>query len=367
MEISQSLSFIFATSINAAVAFSVLIWDHFQTLPAEGRLYFKFKRSHWRLPSPWAFAALRYTSIVANTATLFLSCFPTNHCQVTMIINQAASVAVIASSSVILGCRVMAHFRGNPAVTGLILVASFAVSGSWLATATQYRAFSGPRLPIGSNCHLEPFTAWAPMSYGTSLIFNSCLLALFILGVDHWHRVNRQCLLYLIFMTIFSAAVLIIFVIRWNDDLVRRCVMPYFTLITDAVGTRVFINFQRHTKLIRDANSDRRLLSTQSRVGNEKPDATTENSTMLTPLNTSAAPSDTRGSESTLANGYTLTTIPATPPGTANFTSSPTSPIPFIPSVNGQSGGLVPLQPQRRRQRSLSFTQQTIQSGWIDT
>lgn len=103
---------------------------------------------------------------------------------------------------------------------------------------------------------LHPVATWAPISYASSVAFDTCVLVLTVAKLRFYgtfstarSNVGRQVyndnLLYFFLMTAANATVLSIQA-QHNPrfDLIKPAAVPFSTLMTVTMGTRVFLNLR---------------------------------------------------------------------------------------------------------------------------
>lgn len=127
-----------------------------------------------------------------------------------------------------------------------------------VAVASRSRMATGPPTPFLTNCQLRHSATWAPLSYASSVAFNSCVL-LFTLSKLHDNlitsktsfekQVYKDNLLYLILLTTTDVIVLVIQGLKnQNFDRIRPAATPFSTLMTVTMGTRVFLNLRQFNR-----------------------------------------------------------------------------------------------------------------------
>lgn len=129
----------------------------------------------------------------------------------------------------------------------------FIVDTFQIAVATQFKAITGPPTPFGSNCLMLPVVSWAPISYASSVAFDSVVLIL-TLAKLHGNlkttksRIGKQIykdnLLYFILTTVTNITVLSIQGLGSSYDMIKPTAIPFSTLMTVTMGTRVFLNLR---------------------------------------------------------------------------------------------------------------------------
>jgi len=239
-------------AINAAVVFAIIVWDYLSTLPSEIMLY-RQGNGMFRSPVTWAFIVLRYSGIVATFPSLFFTSIQSDHCLVAMVISQMGVVFAVASSGFIFFYRVCAIYGWHKLVVGVVLLLYMNMVALWITVASQYRIANGPTTPFGSNCQLLPIAAWAPICYASSVLFDLCvvLLTTFKLKSMGFSRVAgllyRDSLFYFVLTAAANISVLVIQALPSSSfqlSLIKPAVLPYSTLMTVAMGSRVFMNLR---------------------------------------------------------------------------------------------------------------------------
>lgn len=240
-------------AITVAVACAVVVWDYFTQLPDEIALYMTQNKSIWRKPATWFFLILRYSGILASVPSLFFTSVQSRHCQVAVVAGQVGVILAVASSGMIFCYRVFAIWNGVRIVTGLVSVMYLIMLGCWIAVATQYKAITGPPTPFGSNCQLIPVVPWAPISYASSVAFDSVVLVL-TLAKLHGNlaltksrigkQIYRDNVIYFTLTAVTNVTVLSIEALGPKYDMIKPTAMPFSTVMTVTMGTRVFLNLK---------------------------------------------------------------------------------------------------------------------------
>lgn len=99
---------------------------------------------------------------------------------------------------------------------------------------------------------MQPIVSWAPISYSSSVAFDTVILILTIakLNASRATRSNvgsiiyRDSLLYFLLTAVTNITVLIIQALGPGSDLIKPTAVPYSTLITVTMGSRVFLNLK---------------------------------------------------------------------------------------------------------------------------
>ncbi|KAF8206836.1 hypothetical protein K438DRAFT_2013892 [Mycena galopus ATCC 62051] len=242
-----------AFAVAASVAFAIILWEHVTLLPDEIRLY---RRSVWTTIPPYGFLALRYGGILTTLPMLFLSTVANNHCQAAASISQVGIVLVVAATGTIFTARTSLSWAYHWTIRGGLSGMMFAVTGCWIALATQYRAVAVPH-PFGSNCSVLPTVPWMPLGNATFTVFLFIALLLTILKF-HEHRprnslvahlIYRANLLYLTGTTLTAAATLIIQILAPPSGPLALSTAPIAAVFTVAFGTRAARNMMLLTSV----------------------------------------------------------------------------------------------------------------------
>ncbi|KAG5636305.1 hypothetical protein H0H81_008476 [Sphagnurus paluster] len=244
-------------AITVAVAFAIILWDYFAQLPDEIALYSTKDKKIWRAPPTWFFVILRYSGIIATLPSLFFTSIQSQYCQVAVTTSQVGAVLVVASSGGIFCYRVLAIWNGVKVVQALVALMFLAMMTCWIAVATQYSAITGPATAFGSNCQMRPIVSWAPISYASSVAFDTVVLLL-TLAKLHGNlattksRVGKQIyrdnLVYFLLTAVTNITVLSIQALGAEYDQIKPTAVPFSTLMTVTMGTRVFLNLKLFDK-----------------------------------------------------------------------------------------------------------------------
>ncbi|KAG6811267.1 hypothetical protein H0H92_008260 [Tricholoma furcatifolium] len=240
-------------AITVAVAFAIVVWDYFAQLPSEIALYSSQDKKIWRAPATWFFVVLRYSGILATLPSLFFTSIQSQHCQVAVVTSQVGAVLVVASSGIIFCYRVFAIWSGVKIVQFAVSFMFLLMLGCWIAVATQYSAATGPATPFGSNCQMHPIVSWAPISYGSSVAFDTVVLV-FTLAKLHGNlattkskvgkQIYRDNLVYFLLTAVTNITVLSIQALGPAFDMIKPTAVPFSTLMTVTMGSRVFLNLK---------------------------------------------------------------------------------------------------------------------------
>ncbi|EKM53129.1 uncharacterized protein PHACADRAFT_259306 [Phanerochaete carnosa HHB-10118-sp] len=239
-------------AITVAVAFAIIIWDYFVLLPDELMLYTEKDSKLLRAPNTVFFIVLRYSAILATLPSLFFTSVQNQHCQAAVILSQVGACLVVFSSGAIFCFRVHAMWHGNRAVYTLITIVFLTMISCWIAVATQYDATTGPATPFGSNCQMHPIVSWAPMSFGSSVLFDSTILLLTIAKLPRTRttrshvgrQIFRDTLMYFALTTVTNVVVLSIQALGEAHAMLKPTAVPFSTVVTATMGSRVYLNLR---------------------------------------------------------------------------------------------------------------------------
>ncbi|RDB19402.1 hypothetical protein Hypma_013481 [Hypsizygus marmoreus] len=239
--------------ITVAVAFAVVVWDYFAQLPDEIALYRTRDKKIWYAPATWFFVVLRYSGILATLPSLFFTSVQSQHCQVAVVTSQVGAVLVVASSGAIFCYRVFAIWSDVKIVQAGVSFMFLVMLGCWIAVATQYEAITGPPTPFGSNCQMLPIVTWAPISYASSVAFDTVVLVLTLARLHGnlattkskvGKQIYRDNLVYFLLTAVTNITVLSIQALGPSHDLIKPTAVPFSTLMTVTMGSRVFLNLK---------------------------------------------------------------------------------------------------------------------------
>ncbi|TCD62092.1 hypothetical protein EIP91_007492 [Steccherinum ochraceum] len=240
-------------AITVAVAFGIILWDYLTLLPDEIALYRASSRSLWKTPGTWFFVLLRYAGILATLPSLFFTSVQSDHCQAAVVISQVGAVLAVASSGAIFCFRVFVIWSGNNVVRAIVAFMYCLMMGCWIAVATQYHAIQGPPTPFGSNCQMDPIASWAPISYASSVAFDTVVL-LFTLAKIHTNlmmvksevgrQIYRDNIFYFLITAITNIVVLSIQALGTSHDMIKPTAVPFSTIMTVTMGSRVYLNLK---------------------------------------------------------------------------------------------------------------------------
>ncbi|EKM53114.1 uncharacterized protein PHACADRAFT_197544 [Phanerochaete carnosa HHB-10118-sp] len=247
-----------------AVAFAIIIWDYFILLPDELVLYTDKDKRISRAPTTIFFIVLRYSAFLATLPSLFFTSVQNQHCQAAVILSQVGACLVVSASGAIFCLRVSAMWHGNRAVYALVTTVFLTMVSCWIAVATQYSATTGPPTPLGSNCQMHPIVSWAPISFGSSVLFDSTILLLTIAKLPRtWttkshigRQIFRDTLMYFTLSTVTNIVVLSIQALGEAHAMIKPTAVPFATVMTATMGSRVYLNL-RLLEIRRQAEAER--------------------------------------------------------------------------------------------------------------
>ncbi|KAI8970544.1 hypothetical protein BD414DRAFT_427597 [Trametes punicea] len=276
-------------AITVAVAFGIVVWDYFLLLPDELVVYTNKDQRLLRVPTTAFFILLRYSGILATLPSLFFTSVQSQHCQVAVILSQVGACLAVFSSGALFSFRVYAMWYGSKLVTALVAFVFLTMISCWVAVATQYNATTGPPTPFGSNCIMHPIARWAPISYGSSVLFDTTILILTLAKlprtVTHKSSVGQQIfrdtLMYFAITTVTNIVVLSIQSLGDSHAMIKPTAVPFSTVMTVTMGSRVYLNL----KLLHQRNKNRGVdqkipLSMSSSEGRTHPTNASEFSRM---------------------------------------------------------------------------------------
>ncbi|THH01469.1 hypothetical protein EW026_g1239 [Hermanssonia centrifuga] len=222
-------------AICVAVAMGIVGWDYMVLLPEEITLYKSRDLKLWRSPTTWLFIILRYSAFLAVIPSLFFTSVQNEHCQAAVVLSTLGGVLVVASSGLIFCYRVCAIWSEDRIVYGIVSFFYIAMLGCWIAVAVHYKAVTGPATPFGSNCQMDPIISWAPISYASSVAFDTVILVL---------TLAKDNLRYFMLATATNIAVLSIQALGAEHDMIKPAAVPFSTVMTVAMGSRVYLNLK---------------------------------------------------------------------------------------------------------------------------
>ncbi|EIW55772.1 uncharacterized protein TRAVEDRAFT_59983 [Trametes versicolor FP-101664 SS1] len=255
-------------AIVTAVAFGLIVWDYFTLLPDELALYTNKDARVFRVPTTILFVLLRYSGIVATLPSIFFTAAQSQHCQSAVIISQVGACLAVFSSGAIFSLRVFAIWHGNRAVYALVALMFTTMMSCWIAVATQFNATTGPPTSFGSNCQIHAIVSWAPISYGSSVLFDTTILLLTLAklprNLAHKSLVGRQIfrdtLMYFSITAVTNIVVLSFQSLGEAHSLLKPNAVPFSTVMTVTMGSRVYLNLKLLQKR-REAESEGIALS----------------------------------------------------------------------------------------------------------
>ncbi|THH01473.1 hypothetical protein EW026_g1233 [Hermanssonia centrifuga] len=239
-------------AITTAVAMGVIGWDYLVLLPEEIVLYSKRDKKLWATPTTWLFVILRYSAFMATIPSLFFTSVQSQHCQAAVVLSTLGGVLVVASSGMIFCYRVLAIWHENRLVYGIVFFFYATMLACWIAVAVHYKAINGPPTPFGSNCQLQPIVSWAPISYASSVAFDTVVLALTLAKLhgrtmprSHiGEQLSRDNITYFLLATATNIAVLSVQALGSAHDMIKPTAVPFATVMTVAMGSRVYLNLK---------------------------------------------------------------------------------------------------------------------------
>ncbi|KAH9487382.1 hypothetical protein JR316_0001457 [Psilocybe cubensis] len=245
-------------AIAMAVAVGIIIWDFVSMIPTERELYRDKDRKQWKAPATWAFMVLRYAGILALFPGLFFTSIQNDHCQVTASVSQVGVILVTGSAGVIFAYRVFAIWRFNKFVVGGVSFLWVFTVASWIAAGSQLRASQGPPTNFGSNCILHPVPSWQPLPFASSVLYDVVVLVLTLVKLrgdrikaySIGSQIRGDNVLYFVIVTATNIAALVINSLGPEHDDIKPVALPFPTLLTAAMGARVYINLRMYNKKI---------------------------------------------------------------------------------------------------------------------
>ncbi|KAI0659132.1 hypothetical protein C8Q70DRAFT_152264 [Cubamyces menziesii] len=239
-------------AIAVAVAFGIIVWDYFLLLPNEVALYMNANRQLLRTPTTIFFIVLRYSGVLATLPPIFFTSAQSQHCQVAVVLSQVGACLAVLSSGAIFCFRIHAMWYGSGKVLVLIAVVYASMASCWIAVATQYNASTGPPTPIGSNCIMHPITSWAPLSFGSSVLFDATVLVLTLARLPRdlaqkshvGSQIFRDTLVYFTLTATTNIVVLSIQALGDAHAMLKPTVVPFSTVMIVTMGSRVYLNLK---------------------------------------------------------------------------------------------------------------------------
>jgi len=206
---------------------------------------------------------LRYSGLIAMVPGLFFTSLQNRHCQFTASLSQGGVVLVTASSGIIFSYRVFAIWRYNKIVMAVTSILYLFMVCCWvrcqntstmrslicfkkIAVGSQLRATQGPATPFGSNCLLNGVPTWDPISFASSVVFDSVILFLTFIKLREdearnsvvGNQILRDNFIYFSIVSITNVVVLVINCLGPRFTAAKLVSLPYPTLMTTAMGTR---------------------------------------------------------------------------------------------------------------------------------
>ncbi|KIP03656.1 hypothetical protein PHLGIDRAFT_121400 [Phlebiopsis gigantea 11061_1 CR5-6] len=239
-------------AICVAVAFGIVAWDYFSLLPDELSLYRSRDKRMLRTPTTWLFILLRYSGILATLSSLFFTSVQIGHCQSAVVASTLGACLVVFSSGAIFSFRIFAIWHGNRIVYAIVVLAFALMMACWIAVATQYNAVTGAHTAVGSNCQMRAIVSWAPISYASSVLFDTTILVLTLLKLRPAlmaksyvsRQIFRDTLLYFALTTVTNVVVLSIQSLDTAHALLKPTAVPFSTVMTVTMGSRVYLNLK---------------------------------------------------------------------------------------------------------------------------
>jgi hypothetical protein len=254
--------------ITVSVAVALAVWDYLSLLGDEIILYRKMDKKSWTSPGVICFIVLRYAGLLAFLPSLWFSAIPATNCPLVGNLSQAGVVLVTASAGLIFGYRAVAIWHGNRDVMVLVGIFYVLMVGCWIADATRFELIAGPVPPFGTNCQPKPIPDWSPLSYASSVAFDSLILILGLAKLRQNTTTSRATsqlykdnIRYFIMATTGNLTVLIIQALPQSLNFVKSNAIPYATLMVYAMGSRVFLNLRLINERPDSNGTDRRILS----------------------------------------------------------------------------------------------------------
>ncbi|KAH8079795.1 hypothetical protein BXZ70DRAFT_960558 [Cristinia sonorae] len=244
-------------AITVAVAFGIILWDYLTLLPNEIELYKSSSWKLWRSPGTWFFVLLRYAGILATLPSLWFTSVQSDHCQAAVISSQVGAVLAVAASGAIFCFRVFVVWNGNWWVRGVVSLMYCGMLACWISVAAQYKALQGPPTPFGSNCQMQPIVSWAPISYASSVAFDTIVLLLTLAKVHTnltmvksavGRQIYKDNVMYFLITAITNIVVLSIQSLDATHDLIKPTAVPFSTIMTVTMGSRVYLNLKQLDK-----------------------------------------------------------------------------------------------------------------------
>ena len=122
-----------------------------------------------------------------------------------------------------------------------------------IAVGTRYNAITGPETPFGSNCQMQDIVSWAPISFASSVAFDSVVLLLTLCKIRPnlmmaksavGRQIFRDTLIYFTVTAVTNITVLSIQSLGSGSAMIKPTAVPFSTLMTVTMGSRVYINLK---------------------------------------------------------------------------------------------------------------------------
>ena len=136
---------------------------------------------------------------------------------------------------------------------GYLIVCQPCLSPSQISVATQYAADTGPNTPFASNCLSKTIPSWNSISWGSSVAFDSIVLALTVAKlkpnlVMQKSAVGRQIfvdtLMYFSITAVTNIVCLVLEALTSSSLATKAAAIAYPPLMTAAMGSRVYLNLR---------------------------------------------------------------------------------------------------------------------------
>lgn len=180
------------------------------------------------------------------------------HCQALIVAGQVGTILAVVSAGIIMAVRVFVVRGGSRMVRIVLWSLLLLMTACWIATATQYKAVTGPPTIVHSNCRILPLVLWSLVSYGSTVAFDLALLVFILyrfrrdLSATKSHtgrRLHQNNLIYIALLTVVNIAALIVQVLGHTNCSVtffQPITVPLSTFMTVAMGSRVFFNLREY-------------------------------------------------------------------------------------------------------------------------
>ncbi|THH29960.1 hypothetical protein EUX98_g4224 [Antrodiella citrinella] len=240
-------------AITVAVVTSILLWDYFSLLGDEIASYRGDGGKWWQSPGTWSFIILRYAGIIAMVPSLFFTSVQSAHCQAAVSLSQVGAILAVAASGAIFSFRVSALWNGNSVVRGVVALMYCLMISCWIAVGSKYAADQGPATPFGSNCQMRPIVSWAPISFASTVAFDTVVLFLTLAKIhvnfsvtssQVGQQIYRDNVMYFLITTVTNVVVLAIESLGSEHAMIKPTAVPFSTLMTVTMGSRVYLNLK---------------------------------------------------------------------------------------------------------------------------